>query len=234
MIGVVYGRFEPELRHVDEMCPHGCTAVDIGVWYGPWSRRLARRAAVVCAIEPMPHLAKILRETLPENVTLVEAAASDHEGEAQIWTTAETRGTEGVSSLIKRDRHTDSQRVAVTTVDSLHLKNVGFIKVDVDGNEIAALLGARETIERDKPNILVEVEERIQPVRTVIDTLANWDYHGWVLSKAGWVPVKDFDLVEHQRATVFVADKGLFRRALWPRPRYVNLVLFLPGGRTPV
>ncbi|MGV9574486.1 hypothetical protein ACWDRX_36205, partial [Streptomyces nigra] len=41
----VYPRFEPELARLGELCPPDCgTAVDIGGWYGPWTRRLCGRA----------------------------------------------------------------------------------------------------------------------------------------------------------------------------------------------
>ena len=41
----VYPRFEPELARLADLCPADCrTAVDVGGWYGPWTRRLAGRA----------------------------------------------------------------------------------------------------------------------------------------------------------------------------------------------
>ena len=50
---LVYPRVEPELARLDELCPPGCgTAVDVGGWYGPWTRRLARRARHVVTVEP--------------------------------------------------------------------------------------------------------------------------------------------------------------------------------------
>jgi hypothetical protein len=48
-----------------------------------------------------------------------------------------------------------------------------------------------------------------------------------------WVPLADFPLAAHQAATVHAADRGLARRLLWPFPRYVNSVLFLPQSQPP-
>ena len=45
LISLVYGRFEPEIRRLDEVCGRGGTMLDIGGWYGPWARRLVGRAA---------------------------------------------------------------------------------------------------------------------------------------------------------------------------------------------
>ena len=51
----------------------------------------------------------------------------------------------------------DSETCAVVRLDDLHLTNVGFIKIDVEGFEWRVLRGAWETIARSKPYILVEV-----------------------------------------------------------------------------
>ncbi len=67
LISLAYLRFEPEIRRLDEVCGHGGTMVDIGGWYGPWARRLARRADKAVVIEPTP-LNQVLRRTLPPAV----------------------------------------------------------------------------------------------------------------------------------------------------------------------
>lgn len=69
----VYPRFEPELARLPELCPDGCgTAVDVGGWYGPWTRRLAGRADRVVTVEPVPRLARLLAATTPPNVRVVQ------------------------------------------------------------------------------------------------------------------------------------------------------------------
>ena len=79
-VALLYPRYEPELRRLADFCPAGGTAVDVGGWYGPWSRRLARRADRVVVIEPVPHLARVLAATTPVHVDVVNAAATDRDG----------------------------------------------------------------------------------------------------------------------------------------------------------
>jgi hypothetical protein len=43
------------------------------------------------------------------------------------------------------------------TLDSFELDNVGFIKIDVEGAQLLVLMGAEETIKRNKPVMLVEI-----------------------------------------------------------------------------
>jgi FkbM family methyltransferase len=232
LIAVAYRRFEPEIRRLDQVCGRGGTMIDVGGWYGPWTRRLVDRAEKVITIEPTP-LHQVLRRTLPANAEIIGAAASDHVGEAQIWLAPSGGGAEGVSSLHRRDIHGVAMTVPLITIDGLSPRDVSFIKIDVDGHEIPVLRGASETVHRDMPRIFIEVEQRIQPVSEVIGLLESWGYSGWVLPGSDWLPLKDFDLVAHQAQTCHVAERGLLKRWLWPYPRYVNSVLFLPAGQTP-
>jgi FkbM family methyltransferase len=234
----VYPRFEPELARLGELCPDGCgTAVDVGGWYGPWTRRLAGRARQVVTVEPVPHLARLLARAAPANVRVVQAAASDRPGRARLWLPAGDAGDRGVSSLVRRDIHGRALDVGCVTLDELRLRNVGFIKIDVDGNELAVLRGATGILARDRPALFVELESRIQPVSPVVTYLAVLGYQGWVLPGDSWVPLAAFPLEAHQAEAAYVVSHGLLRRVLPFRslkgPRYVNSVLFLPDGRRP-
>ena len=233
LTSIAYRRFEPEIRHLDQVCGHGGTMVDVGGWYGPWTRRLVRRASRVVVIEPTS-LHEVLSRTLPPAVDVIAAAASDHCGEADMWLPSPEGAVQGVSSLRRRDIHSASITVPLVTVDGLGLKNVTFVKIDVDGHEVPVLRGASETIRRDQPRLLIEVEDRIQPTSDVTGLLESWGYRGWVLPASQWVPLAEFPLAAHQARTDHVADRGLLSRAVWPFPRYVNSVLFLPAGQTPL
>ncbi|MGC0332177.1 FkbM family methyltransferase [Streptomyces sp. SAI-170] len=232
----VYPRFEPELARLGDFCPPGCgTAVDVGGWYGPWTHRLAGRSRRVVTVEPVPHLARLLTATAPANVRVVEAAAGDRPGTARLWLPAGDPGDRGVSSLVRRDIHARAVPVRVVALDDLGLKDVGFVKVDVDGSEPAVLRGATALLSRDRPALFVELESRIQPVAPVVTYLRLLGYEGWVLPADTWVPLSAFPLEAHQARAAHVASHGLARRVLpfGDRPRYVNSVLFLPDGRRP-
>ncbi len=232
LISLAYGQFEPEIRRLDEVCGRGGTMVDVGGWYGPWTRRLLRRADQIVVIEPTP-LHQVLRRTLPPRVEVIAAAASDGCGEAELWVPSADAGVRGVSSLHRRDIHGESIKVPLARVDDLGLSQVTFIKIDVDGHEVPVLRGAEAVIKADRPRLLIEVEQRIQPVGDVIELMRGYGYRGWVRPGRTWVPVDRFPLAAHQARTAYVSERGLLARAVWPWPRYVNSVLFLPAGQLP-
>ncbi|GAA3497013.1 hypothetical protein GCM10019016_041140 [Streptomyces prasinosporus] len=156
---------------------------------------------------------------------------------ARLWLPDDDAGAQGVSSLVRRDIHGHALDVTCVALDDLGLRDVGFLKIDVDGNEPAVLRGATGILARDRPALFVELESRIQPIAPVVTYLSLLGYDGWVLPAGTWIPLSRFPLEAHQKRTAYVATHGLLRRILpYERlrgPRYVNSVLFLPDGRRP-
>jgi FkbM family methyltransferase len=231
VIRAVYPRLEPELACLATWAPRGGTAVDVGAWYGPWTVRLAGLADRVVSIEPNPGLAAAVRTGCPA-AWVVEAAASDHDGAAELYLPPGGRGAEGTASLEHAGYPEHAGRsitVRRVTIDGLGLTGVRFIKMDIEGHEAAALRGAEQTIKRDSPVLVLELETRHQRIDDVIGTLAGWGYRGTVLAGRSWVPLSAFDLAAHQRANSRVAARGMLGRLARPRERYVNLVRFERG-----
>jgi FkbM family methyltransferase len=223
-VRAAYPRVEPELARLGSYAPRGGTAVDVGAWYGPWTRGLRRIADRVVSVEPVAELARCVADAYPD-VRVVEAVASDHGGTAELFLPSGGAGA-GTSSV----EHGTGAPITVTRValDDLDLRDVRFVKLDVEGHEVPALRGAELTIRRDRPLLLVELEERIQPVEPVLDLLAGWGYRPFVMPAGRWLPLDGFDLIGHQRGAVARVSQSFARRLVWPRPRYVNMVLFRP------
>ncbi len=229
-IRAAYPRVEPELDLVESYVPRGGTAVDVGAWYGPWTRRLVRLADRVVAVEPTPRLAGHLRKAFA-TVDVVQAVASDHEGTATLH--VPTAGpVVGTSSVEYGEGDSEDVTVRRITLDSLGLTDVTFIKLDVEGHEVPALRGAEQTVRRDRPVLLVELEARIQPIAPVVDLLDGWGYEPYVLPGRTWRPLAGFDLASHQDTAIARVSQSFVRRVVWPHPRYVNLVLFRRRSRS--
>ncbi|MGK2950403.1 MAG: FkbM family methyltransferase [Acidimicrobiales bacterium] len=223
-----HGHQEPELRHLADFVPVGGTAVDVGAWMGPWTRALASRSDAVHAIEPQPALAAFLRRVAPSNVTVHEAAAGDEPGEATLVVDARP-GRDQLARLGQETvegvdpQHRVEHRVRVVTLDELELQDVRFVKIDVEGHELAALEGAAGLLAAARPVVLLEAEQRhlTGPLADVFEVVSRHGLDGWFLLDGSWRPLDDFDVEAHQVAL-----------AATPKARaYVNNFVFTPGHR---
>jgi FkbM family methyltransferase len=144
----------------------GATALDIGANVGAYSMLLGQwvgASGSVFAFEPAPEIFQGLSRHVRLNglgriVTPVCSAVGDTVAHASLL----IAGTHGESRLASAaDQAGPSVEVAVTTVDRFcdqHGLEPDFIKVDVEGFELAVLRGARETIRRRGRDLALFVE----------------------------------------------------------------------------
>ena len=83
--------------------------------------------------------------------------------------------------------------------DILINNNIGFIKIDVEGHEKNVLEGAKNLIERNKPNLLVEIEERHsnQKVKDTINFINNLGYKSYFCEQSSLIStdkLRDYNL----------------------------------------
>ncbi len=231
LIAWQYRFFETELRRLDEFVPADRGAIDVGVWWGPWSWWLARRVPRVDSFEANPELVASLMKAMPSNVTLHSVALSDRSGEASLWIPSGGVGTEGRSSIEPGWREFGGNQLTVATcrLDDFELGDVGFVKIDVEGHEFPVLRGATELLKMKKPNLMVEIEQRSHDEThfdSIIEFLGSLSYSGRFLSRGKWRPIEEFDRKEAQRLGTRTAKHGYFTNlALYAR-KYVNNFLF--------
>jgi FkbM family methyltransferase len=136
----------------------GRVALDVGAYTGLFSIIAALRGATAIALEPMAANRWRLGVNVAHNkamVTILPCAASDQVGTALLHYNRKVPLTTG-ASLQTGALHNDSIEVLCQTIDALALKDVGAIKIDVERHEPAVLRGAMQTIERDRPSLLIE------------------------------------------------------------------------------
>jgi FkbM family methyltransferase len=213
-------RVDPaEVRFVRESLGPGKVAVDIGCHkgaYAYWMRRSVGPSGVVYAFEPQPRQIAYLRNCFAamhyDNVVLVPMAVSNNCGQMPLYMPAGT-GLTHAASLEPRNGSpvSSTESVDITTLDdffsTLERKAGGngavhFLKIDVEGHELAVLEGARRTLREFHPTILIECEARHRAdgdVRPVFDLLNSAGYSGTFFCRGFRRPLAEFDLAKHQR-----------------------------------
>tara|TARA_B100000749_G_scaffold256820_1_gene225745 strand:- start:1029 stop:1637 length:609 start_codon:yes stop_codon:yes gene_type:complete len=135
----------------------GNVCLDIGAHVGIWSKRLSKDFSKVICFEPLSKHIECHKENCKElnNVFLYEYALSDIETDA-IMTTKDRNS--GMSSLEqKKFRNKKEEVVKTKTLDSFKFEKIDFMKIDVEGYEEHALMGAKKTILEYSPKIFIEI-----------------------------------------------------------------------------
>lgn len=228
-IAAVHPRVEREMRRVISACPPEGTALDVGAWYGPWTRHLSRRVDSVVAFEANPIVAAVLRKTAPANAVVHPVAVSDRDDEMVELAVSGGRGQEGRSSLEPNlGEGFDHVMVPVRRLDSFEFARVRLIKIDVEGHELAVLRGAEALLERDHPVLVVELDSRNGEVGPPFGLLGEKGYAAFVLLGRRWNGVVPDELVERQRAALAKGHRdGYIASALRHQDDFVNNVIFV-------
>lgn len=114
-------------------------------------------------------------EPLPDNFSLLQMNCSNCElypiGLSSENKSGYIQMTEPIDSNSGTAKISDNGvEITLSTLDSYNLKDVSFIKIDVEGHELEVLKGAKDTINQSKPDILVETHTGID-IKDVMDLL---------------------------------------------------------------
>lgn len=165
-------------QHIDRCFHHiknrKHTAIDVGGHCGFWSFYLGGNFKKVYAFEPVKIFRECFKKNIPhENVELVPIALGNENGFVRMNVELENTGATHVSNK------TDGlNKVELKKLDDYGFTDIDFIKIDVEGYENQVVLGAKETLLRNKPIIIIEQKgfsDRFNETQfEAIDTLKNY------------------------------------------------------------
>lgn len=222
-----------ELRVAKRFVVPNAVVIDVGARRGIYTwmmSELVGELGSVLAFEPNPHSATLLRKVFSgrRNVTVHECALSDTNGEGILHVPSiGGNGNDALGSLSARNfdgaREVLAYPVSLKCLDELvePPMRVSFMKIDVEGHELAVLKGARRMIARDRPVVFAEIEQRHidERIEGRFEWMEQFGYSTYFLALDGSLqPLSRFKLREMQ--LVPYAEGRVF----------VNMFLFLPDG----
>jgi FkbM family methyltransferase len=228
------GMAEPELRGLGDLVRAGDTTFDIGAAYGMYTLPLAALVGPtgrVFAFEPQPRQSNtawtLARLVGAGQASVTRAVAGDRLDEVTLQVPIRfgvpiyghahvVEGTDPAHAP-KRAR---MLRIPMLTVDEWSQRHAGgpvsFLKVDVEGFEPAVLEGARRTIDRFRPSLLLEIEDRHllrygDDGNAFADRIrADWPgYRMYTRVRDAWQPADRVDLTT--RNYLFATDEAFER-----------------------
>lgn len=181
-----------EIDHLQialKYCTMRRVSVDGGAHIGTWSRALSDQFLVVMAFEPAPDTYACLIENTRdrENVMQLQQALGERSGMGQIIDDITRSGNTGSRYIVP------GNSIQVVPLDQYKLRTLDFLKLDVEGYELAALCGAAETIKRCRPVVMIEVK-RLRPGHdpmAAVKYLETMGYCEVERARNDWVFVKN-------------------------------------------
>jgi FkbM family methyltransferase len=200
----------------DHFVRDGSVVVDVGASFGLFSYHLARlvgRSGTVYSFEPHPSNRVVLQKLAKARsaVRFRPVAVSDEPGTAQMQVPVfGGRHVTAQSSLAHGFGDVDGvavENVSVPTVrldDELGDRAIDFIKIDVEGHEIAVLRGAAAMLRKNLPPMLIEIEQRHldYPIADVFAEITGLGYELFFIDGPALRPIDEFDLDKHQMFAV--------------------------------
>jgi len=159
--------FVEKIYYVDEFLPKSNDVIlDVGASYGDTSIWYAKKfGAKVYAFEPLEDIYKILLKNIELNKLDIKAY-NIAVGNGKI-----------ISANINKNMLTigNVKSIETRTLDSFNFDKVDFIKIDVEGFELFVLDGARETIGKFHPKIILETHTK-ELYEKSIEFLKDFNY----------------------------------------------------------
>ena len=194
---------DPTLRVLPSLCSKKKVSIDIGANKGAFTYFLAWHSASCVAFEPNPRLAELLREKRFLRTTIVETALSDQSGTAELriprWHNIADPGRASIETKNEFEP-VEGYTVNVRPLDDFGFRNIGFIKIDVEGHEASVLRGACQTIRQSLPILMLELEDQHRPgvFDECLEILRTFNYEGAFVLEDSLKPLPDFERRIHQ------------------------------------
>ena len=221
---------EPELVWIKEYLPKKAVILDIGANVGTFLYQLENKLdhEHIYAFEPNKKLYNRLKRLFP-TMRILPLALSDENTTAEFKVPIingkmiASRGTLNTGYKEKGEEKSYTEKVKVIKLDDWaaieHFNRLDFIKIDVEGNEMKTLHGAKEIIRQFTPTLMVEMEQRHHktPIWKEISDVESWGYDAKYLNR------HTFEL---EKLTEEILLKNISDEK--NKTEYINNIIFIP------
>lgn len=187
---------------------------DVGAQGGDYMAAILdfkKNKAKIYAFEPCLKDYRLLTEQFSDKVTVVQSALGNADGEATLYY---PENVSGLSSLHKpSDKFNKSEVVPIQTIDTFCKKNsitnITLLKLDVEGNELACLKGAKEMLSNIK-YIQFEMSTASRDARTYFRDIFNFlpDYTIYRILRDGLYKIESTErITELLFTTNYLAER---------------------------
>ena len=151
---------------------------NIGVHSVVYSNYLNNGA--VYAFEPQPVVYELLCQNIKvnncNNVIAYNFGASNKHDQFYMNADYNYKQNQGAFRICDNESTSSGIMIECKPVDDLNIKNVGYVKIDVEGHEYETLLGMKRLLARDLPVMIIEIHDSSPTKKEVITFLEEIGY----------------------------------------------------------
>jgi FkbM family methyltransferase len=212
-------------------------SIDVGANIGFYSALLSPLSRRVISFEANPKLLLYISLITHrfDNISIFPVAVGSGSGEIKFNIPFGSDGDilshsgSGASSplfLSKMGIEFREAMVPIVAIDNFKFDNIGFLKIDVEGAEYDVLMGAFETINKNRPNIVLENEFRHNKnCSNIFDFMERCKYNGYFYDRLA-KKIKSLSLFSLQENQIDLLDMN---GDISDPNRYVYNFIFIPS-----
>ncbi len=216
--------YEKELYIVDHFKDKSKDAIDVGVYRGVYSYKLSKEFNQIHSFEPnpllYPYLNRYLTKIIP-NMTLYNYALSNkneltnlkipYRGKSIFKNNFEEIYKLGCATIHETNNFEKFNNYEVECKkldDVIKDKEISFIKIDVEGHELSVIEGANNIINKYKPTLLVEIEEKHtkKPVLNTINKIKKFGYKVYFFKNNQIKEIIEHNIPDEERNFIFISS----------------------------
>ena len=167
---------ENEIDLLKRFIKPGTDSIDVGVYRGVYSYEMSKYSKKVHSFEPNPLIFKYINKNLKKissNIDLYNFALSNENKVSNLRIPIRNKKINkenyeehylmGRATVHELNNFQDYEKFEITLkkIDDFNFDNeISFMKIDVEGHEMEVIEGGKLFIKKNKPVLLVEIEER--------------------------------------------------------------------------
>ena len=219
---------EPELLWLKDFLPQKAVFIDIGAGWGDYVYWLdyILFPENIHVFEPNKILCKRLKNLFPK-INFYQKALSNENKKAElmipILNKEKIHEESTLLDNITEDEDTKiaTQKAECITLDSWcqkkeaekkELERLDFIKIDTVGQELSVLGGAKETIEKFKPVLMVKIKQKYhsKPIWEIISNIEKYGYSAHYLHRESFSLEPLTENILNSQNAIFAEDSNKF------------------------
>ena len=197
------GYIDKEMLYVQEHLNSNNTFLDIGANAGIYSYHFKNKMKKIVAFEPVKEILVSLENLKSRNVEIHNCALSNNNDYLEIHIPVDKHGNtiSYIASLEPRGENTIKRKIEVKMLDDFNYQNVSLIKIDVEGHELEVLKGGYETINKYKPHLVIEIEQRhlAYDMSKTFNYIKGIGYEIFFINNSELCSINKFSYDKHQK-----------------------------------